>query len=190
MASAASLASRAAAWMVCFRCSSFSSMAERTELAIWPMTGRSSAESLPICFNTAVSSPFLPSSLTRSSSRAAGVEASSRAARACSRMLSNCCFMVFPPVKKGHFEYKKTPSIPISGRKEILPRYHPHLPSRRHAFRTQTRPRPITASPGQPYCVFQAAAPGRKPGFLHIRGSHHPALSEMQTSKGQPNRSF
>ncbi len=43
----------------------------RTLLASWPMAGRSSAESLPICFRMTVSSPFLPRYLTRSASSAA-----------------------------------------------------------------------------------------------------------------------
>jgi phenylalanyl-tRNA synthetase beta chain len=37
-----------------------SSMSLRISFASWPITGRSSADSLPICFKIAVSSPFLP----------------------------------------------------------------------------------------------------------------------------------
>ena len=77
-----------------FICSSFSSMSARTALATWPMTGRSSGESLPICLRTAVSSPFLPRYLTRNASSAWLSAACSRADRASRRMISSCSFIV------------------------------------------------------------------------------------------------
>ena len=138
------------------------------------MTGRSSAESLPICFKTAVSSPFLPSSLTRSSSRAAGVAAASSAARALALICSNCSFILIPPEK---VYYKKIdPSSRNRDERHSFRGTTRNSPKRR-AFRMQTHPRPLTQSRGQLYFSFKRQLPGESP-TLHASGSHHPALSD------------
>ncbi len=92
-ASAASRASKAF-WerMPDWRSMAVSRLA-RTSLASWPMTGRSSAERPPICFKTAVSSPFLPRYLTRRASSPAVSWAAAMASRAPLRMASNCSFI-------------------------------------------------------------------------------------------------
>ena len=77
-----------------------------------------------------------------------------------------------------HFPLKNKPSIPQSGRKAFLPRYHPHLPPKRYAFQMQTHPRPVTGSSVRPYCDFRRQLLGESPA-LHASGSHHPALSTV-----------
>ena len=92
-----------------------------------------------------MSSPFLPRSFTRSSSRAAGESAASSAASARCLMSSNSCFMIvillfymLPQGAVGKMG-KEKPSGPNWGRKVNLPRYHPlfaerrTLPGRSHA---------------------------------------------------------
>ena len=155
-ASEANFASRTEAWISAFRSSSFSSIAARTELASCPMTGRSSAVSLPICLRTAVSSPFLPSSLTRSSSRAAGVDASSRAAIAWERMLSSCCFMFFPPKNEKTLRSRTGTKGNASA---VPPAFSPLKTAR---FRTQSCPRWITASPVRPYSRVHSGGGSRE----------------------------
>ena len=150
------------------------------------MTGRSSAVSLPICLRTAVSSPFLPSSLTRSSSRAAGVDASSRAAIAWERMLSSCCFMFFPPKNEKTFRSRTGTKGNASA---VPPAFSPLKTAR---FRTQPCPRWITASPVRPYShtVFRRRLPGESP-TLHASGFHHPALAVYaKPTQGSPITAF
>ena len=81
----------------------------------------------------------------------------------------------------------------------------PFIPTNRderHSFRGTTRIRrfrrslkallrsqSLTESPGALYLSFKGQLMGESPA-LHIRGSHHPALSEMQTNVRQPNHSF
>lgn len=144
-------------------------MSARTALASWPITGRSSAESRPICFRTAVSSPFLPRSFTRSSSRAAGESAASSAASARCLMSSNSCFMIvillfymLPQGPLGKWE-KKNPPAPTGDERSTFrgtTRYSPNGALCRDAVTPLTRNGGLPAYPTAP---FQAAAPGRKP---------------------------
>ncbi len=175
--------------MADLRSSSRASMAARTEFASWPITGRSSAESLPICFKTAVSSPFLPRSFTRSSSRALGEEASSSACRARFLISSNCCFMLCSPFSGNGGANDKKPFLPKIG-------------DERPTFRGTTRNSPkgalmknfhfsqlITKSPGAPYCFFRRRLLGESPA-MHASGFHLPALSvsasHCKTAHSQP----
>ena len=117
-------------------CSSICSMSARTWFASWPMTGRSSAESLPICFKMAVSSPFFPRYLTRTasstfrscaplSSSSACFAIASSSAFICLSFLSQiifiCCF---------HRTKKALRPRALSGVRDEkpcrFPRYHPH----------------------------------------------------------------
>ena len=96
-ASASSRSSRAFSARTADCCSMADSTSARTALASWPMTGRSSAESLPICFRTAVSSPFLPRYWTRRASSSPVFPAAPMAASAPARMASSCSFIVHAP---------------------------------------------------------------------------------------------
>ena len=88
-------------------------MASRTSLASAPTTGRSSAESRPICFKMAVSSPFLPRKRTRSSSTAAASAAWAISASALCRMFCNASFIPFSPlyVLRDEAEKEKAPPL-------------------------------------------------------------------------------
>ena len=111
-----------------FKCAAFcvnvSSIAARTSLASCPITGRSSADSLPICFKIAVSSPFFPRYFTRKFSKPCWSSASSIAFSANWRMVSSCCFIQFDILSKSYhkrddFDIKKA-FIPKQGRRRML----------------------------------------------------------------------
>ena len=73
-----------------------SSISCLTLFASCPITGRSSAESFPICFRIAVSSPFLPRYLILSSSRAFMESLEDASAIAAFSIFSSCCFIKSP----------------------------------------------------------------------------------------------
>ncbi len=116
MRSASSRAASVAASNSAVRRTISSVMASRTSFANAPITGRSSAVSLPICLRMAVSSPFLPRKRTRSSSTAAAFCAAAISASAFLRMPSNACLMllllpfVFLPKSVGFLP--KAPRMP------------------------------------------------------------------------------
>ena len=87
-------ASAASCKAVCFSLMA-DSMSARTVLASCPITGRSSADSFPICFKIPVMAPFFPRYLTRTaSSSLASLQALSSSC-ALLRMASSCSFIVF-----------------------------------------------------------------------------------------------
>ena len=97
-----SVMSRVSDWSFCSRAASAmaaccfviaDSMSERTAFASCPITGRSSAESFPICFRMAVSAPFFPRYCTRIASSCFASVQVCRAASASCRMASNCSFI-------------------------------------------------------------------------------------------------
>ena len=57
------------------------------------------------------------------------------------------------------------------------------------ALKALSRSQLLTELPGDLYLFFKAQLMGESPA-LHIRGSHPPALSEMQTNTRQPNLRF
>lgn len=78
---------------ICFSEMAFS-MALRTSFASCPITGRSSALSLPICLRIAVSAPFFPRYFTRRVSRALASLTAASTAAASERIASSCSFML------------------------------------------------------------------------------------------------
>ncbi len=108
------------------RFSSASSSLARTAFAIWPMTGRSSADSLPICFRTAVSRPFAKHAHAHGIQRGTSPPAAARSASAfaliCSVVLS--CWAL-PFLQKEMLQGKEKSPPSERGRKTELPRYHP-----------------------------------------------------------------
>ena len=118
-ASAFSRASRRISSSFFFWVSISAARRSRTSLASWPITGRSSAESLPICFKTAVSSPFLPKYFTRRASSSALSLVAVSAAKASCLIFSSCSFILYPPI----FVRKKAlpPSNGTKGKTSAVP---------------------------------------------------------------------
>ena len=101
MASAARRCASTASESCFVRAAMSAVMASRTSFARAPITGRSSAESLPICFRMAVTSPFLPKKRTRSSSTSAALAALAISSSAVALMCSNACFNKTSPFLSG-----------------------------------------------------------------------------------------
>ena len=95
MVSFAIFSAAAAVSSAVFLSSSADSIKLRTSLAIWPMIGRSSGESFPIPFITAVSSPFLPKYFTRRVSSSARSLAVDNAVAAADCIAFSCSFICF-----------------------------------------------------------------------------------------------
>ncbi len=133
----------------------FSTLA-RTSLAICPITGRSSAERVPICLRTAVSSPFFAQVFDPQRLQLGGLPSSGDGFQ---RMLANG-FQLFLHIKSSLLGCGSTSCTeakqkalrpPILGRKALLPRYHPN-----------SRNLPCTCSPGNG--GPPAVSPRRLPG--------------------------
>jgi len=88
------------------------------------------------------------------------------------------------------FRYKKTPSIPQSGRKANLPRYHPHLPFFTAHFSGADTPQTDNGVTRPALLIFQAAAPGRKPVCCTYGASTVPRSLKCKPTKGSPIAAF
>ena len=97
MVSALSWASMAAAASSFWRRAISASIWARTSLANCPITGRSSADSLPICLRIPVSSPFFPKYCTRRASTCLRSCAPCSAAAAAALICSSCVFIASLP---------------------------------------------------------------------------------------------
>ena len=125
------------------------STAARTSLANWPTTGRSSLDKDPSCFKIPVSSPFLPKTLTRSSSSSCSAFRACSFSSAFARICSSCAFMCFLPFKLNSGQNKSLRPLCNKGTKaKIPPRYHPG--SRLRKKQTDTFPLLVYHKTGLP----------------------------------------
>ena len=87
-----------------------------TSFASCPITGRSSGESLPICFRIAVSSPFFPRYFTRRASSSCFELALASSSCACCLIFSSCSFILFTSKK---FMLR---ALPLKPTRDAVPR--------------------------------------------------------------------